>query len=65
MPERDLGLTAIAGSGAGALVGYLPGVSSAIASVVALPAVPGRSGARGFLVALRQVLLGRLHLLAR
>jgi putative membrane protein len=51
MPERDLGLTALAGSGAGALVGYLPGVSSAIASVVALPAVPGRSGARGFLVA--------------
>jgi putative membrane protein len=51
LPERDLGLTALAGSGAGALVGYLPGVSSAIAAVVALPAVPGRSGARGFLVA--------------
>ncbi|WP_129116431.1 tripartite tricarboxylate transporter permease [Halegenticoccus tardaugens] len=51
MPPRDLGLTALAGSVSGAIVGYLPGVSAAIASVLALPLVPGRSGARGFLVA--------------
>jgi putative membrane protein len=51
MPRFDLGVTALAGSGAGALVGYLPGVSAAVAAVIALPAVPGRSGARGFVVA--------------
>ena len=44
-------VTALAGSAAGAIVGYLPGVSSAIAAVVALAAVPGRTGARGFIVA--------------
>jgi len=38
------------GSLAGAVVGYLPGVSSAIAATVALSATPGRYGARGFLV---------------
>jgi putative membrane protein len=43
--------TAGAGAGAGALVGYLPGVSAAVGTVLVLPAVPGRSGARGFLVA--------------
>ncbi len=43
--------TAGAGVGAGALVGYLPGVSAAVGTVLVLPAVPGRSGARGFLVA--------------
>jgi putative membrane protein len=43
--------TASAGAGAGALVGYLPGVSAAVGTVLVLPAVPGRSGARGFLVA--------------
>jgi putative membrane protein len=43
--------TAGAGTGAGALVGYLPGVSAAVGTVLVLPAVPGRSGARGFLVA--------------
>jgi putative membrane protein len=43
--------TATAGAGAGALVGYLPGVSAAVGTVLVLPAVPGRSGARGFLVA--------------
>lgn len=51
LPRRDVTTTALAGSGAGAMVGYLPGVSAAIASVLALPAVPGRSGARGFVVA--------------
>ncbi|MFD1634170.1 tripartite tricarboxylate transporter permease [Haloplanus ruber] len=43
--------TASAGAGAGALVGYLPGVSAAVGTVLVLPTVPGRSGARGFLVA--------------
>lgn len=51
MSRADLGVTALAGTGAGALVGYLPGVSAAVAAVIALPAVPGRSGARGFIVA--------------
>jgi putative membrane protein len=40
-----------AGAGAGALVGYLPGVSAAVGTVLVLPVVPGRSGARGFVVA--------------
>lgn len=43
--------TALAGTVAGAIVGYVPGVSSAIAAVVSLTALPGRSGARGFIVA--------------
>ncbi|MFB6095877.1 MAG: tripartite tricarboxylate transporter permease [Haloferacaceae archaeon] len=51
MPRFDLGVTALAGTIAGALVGYLPGVSAGVASVLALPAVPGRSGARGYVVA--------------
>ncbi len=47
---------AIAGLGgvgtlSGAVVGYLPGVSSAVAATLALVAVPGRYGARGFVVA--------------
>jgi len=51
MGRRDLGLTAGAGSVAGAIVGYLPGISAAIASVMALPAVPNRDPDRGFIVA--------------
>ncbi|MEA1931852.1 MAG: tripartite tricarboxylate transporter permease [Euryarchaeota archaeon] len=51
MGRRDLGLTAGAGSVAGAIVGYLPGISAAIASVMALPAVPNRDADRGFIVA--------------
>jgi len=43
--------TAVAGTVAGAVVGYLPGVSSAIAAVLALTSLPGRTGARGFVVA--------------
>lgn len=35
----------------GAIVGYIPGVSSAIAATLALVAVPGRHGGRGFVVA--------------
>jgi putative membrane protein len=51
MARRDLGLTAGAGSVAGAMVGYLPGISAAIASVIALPALPNRDPDRGFIVA--------------
>jgi len=51
MGRRDLGLTAGAGSIAGAIVGYLPGISAAIASVMTLPAVPNRDADRGFIVA--------------
>jgi len=48
---RDLGATAGAGSLAGAAVGYLPGVSAAIAALLALPAVPAGDPDRGFVVA--------------
>ncbi|WP_435066997.1 tripartite tricarboxylate transporter permease [Haloplanus sp. C73] len=51
LDRRTLAGTAGAGAGAGALVGYLPGVSAAVGTVLVLPAVPGDSGARGFLVA--------------
>ncbi|CAI50314.1 DUF112 family protein [Natronomonas pharaonis DSM 2160] len=46
-------VTGLAGLGtaAGAVVGYVPAVSSAIAATFALLAVPGRYGARGFIVA--------------
>jgi putative membrane protein len=47
---RTLAGLGATGSLAGALVGYLPGVSSAIAATAALSATPGRYGARGFLV---------------
>lgn len=45
-----LGLSGL-GTIAGAVVGYVPAVSSAVASTLALLAVPGRYGARGFVVA--------------
>jgi putative membrane protein len=48
--RRTLAGYVLAGTVAGALVGYLPGVSSAIAATVALLAVPA-GGARGFVVA--------------
>ncbi|MFD1569450.1 tripartite tricarboxylate transporter permease [Halorubrum laminariae] len=51
MTPRDLGVSAGAGSLAGAIVGYIPGVSAAIASVAALPALPRSEGDRGFIVA--------------
>lgn len=51
MPRPLLLMTALAGSFAGAIVGYLPGVSSAIAAVLALTLVPNRTEARGFIVA--------------
>ncbi|WP_049983146.1 tripartite tricarboxylate transporter permease [Halorubrum sp. BV1] len=51
MTPRDLGVSAGAGSLAGAVVGYVPGVSAAIAAVAALPAIPPSEGDRGFIVA--------------
>jgi putative membrane protein len=61
VPEQDdatlaLSKRSVAGLGgvgtlSGAAVGYLPGVSSAVAATLALTAVPGRYGARGFVVA--------------
>jgi len=51
MGKRDLGVSATAGSFAGAIVGYVPGVSAAIAAVAALPAVPRNEADRGFIVA--------------
>jgi putative membrane protein len=51
LDRRAVASTTLAGTAGGALVGYLPGVSSAIAAVLALPAVPGRAGDRGYLVA--------------
>jgi len=49
--RSTVALTAGLGTLAGAVVGYLPGVSSAIAAVLALTVVPGGTGARGFVVA--------------
>lgn len=43
--------TAVAGTVAGAIVGYVPAVSSAIAAVIVLSVFPAASGARGFIVA--------------
>ena len=51
MAPRSLGITAGAGSLAGAVVGYIPGVSAAIAAILALPAVPEDDADRGFVVA--------------
>jgi putative membrane protein len=42
---------ALAGTVAGAMVGYLPGVSAGVASVLALAGLPGGTDARGYLVA--------------
>ncbi|NUE03161.1 tripartite tricarboxylate transporter permease [Halorubraceae archaeon YAN] len=50
MDRSDFFQTATAGSLAGAIVGYLPGVSAAIASVLALPAVSTDDIDRGFIV---------------
>ncbi|EMA39746.1 tripartite tricarboxylate transporter permease [Halococcus hamelinensis] len=50
-PRRVVGSMAFAGTVSGAVVGYLPGVSAAVAATVALPLVPNDDGARGFLVA--------------
>jgi putative membrane protein len=51
IPRRLVLLPAAAGTLAGAVVGYLPGISSAIAAVIALLALPERGGDRGFVIA--------------
>ncbi|MDZ7702606.1 MAG: tripartite tricarboxylate transporter permease [Halobacteriales archaeon] len=50
LPRSLVGVTALAGTLAGAAVGYLPGISSAIAAVLVLSLVPSTAGPRGFLV---------------
>lgn len=50
LSKRSVGGLASLGTLAGAVVGYIPAVSSAIASTLALLTVPGRHGARGFVV---------------
>ncbi len=49
-PPRRLAGTALAGSLAGSIVAYLPGISAAIAAVIALTAMPGDAGASGVAV---------------
>lgn len=44
-------LTAVAGTFAGAIVGYLPGISSAIAAIIVLSLYPKANGPRGFIIA--------------
>jgi putative membrane protein len=41
--RRTVGLASLLGTGAGAIVGYIPGVSSAIAATAVLPAIPGNT----------------------
>ncbi|WP_425601394.1 tripartite tricarboxylate transporter permease [Halobaculum magnesiiphilum] len=48
---RELTGAAAAGTGGGAAVGYLPGVSAGVAAVLALPATAGRDPAREYVVA--------------
>jgi putative membrane protein len=50
-PPRTIVLTGLAGALAGAAVGYLPGVSSAIAAVLVLTTLPSSGGDRGYVVA--------------
>lgn len=49
--RRAVLATAGAGSLAGAIVGYLPGVSAAIAAVAVLAIVPAAAGDRGYVIA--------------
>jgi putative membrane protein len=50
MPRRRIGAVAALGTLSGAVVGYLPGISSAIAATGALVAIP-HSGPRAFVIA--------------
>jgi putative membrane protein len=50
MSRWTVGLLALLGTLAGGVVGYVPGVSSAVAATGALLAVPREFGARGFVV---------------
>ncbi len=51
LSRRELAGAAAAGTGGGAAVGYLPGVSAGVAAVLALPATVGRDPAREYVVA--------------
>ncbi|MFB6201053.1 MAG: tripartite tricarboxylate transporter permease [Halorhabdus sp.] len=48
--RRSIGGLALIGTLSGAIVGYLPGVSSAIAATLALVSTPTEFGSRGFVV---------------
>jgi len=48
--KRSVGGLALLGTVSGAIVGYLPGVSSAIAATLALVSAPTKYGTRGFVV---------------
>jgi putative membrane protein len=50
MPRRRIGAVATLGTVSGAVVGYLPSISSAIAATGALVTIP-RSGPRAFVIA--------------
>ncbi|MDS0474255.1 tripartite tricarboxylate transporter permease [Natrinema sp. 1APR25-10V2] len=51
MSRGVIGATAIAGTLAGAAVGYLPGITAAIAAVAVLAVVPDGASDRGYIVA--------------
>jgi putative membrane protein len=51
LSRPSVGLLALLGTVSGAVVGFVPGVSSAVAATGTLLAVPYRYGARGFVVA--------------
>ncbi|WP_439026385.1 tripartite tricarboxylate transporter permease [Haloarchaeobius sp. DT45] len=51
LAPRTVALATAAGALAGGAVGYLPGVSSAIAATAALAVLPGDAGDRGYVVA--------------
>ncbi|WP_135665376.1 tripartite tricarboxylate transporter permease [Halorhabdus rudnickae] len=48
--RKSVGGLALLGTISGAIVGYLPGVSSAIAATLALVSTPSKYGSRGFVV---------------
>ncbi|WP_374057595.1 tripartite tricarboxylate transporter permease [Halorhabdus salina] len=48
--QRSVGGLAFLGTVSGAIVGYLPGVSSAVAATLALVSTPTNQGTRGFVV---------------
>ncbi|WP_254529285.1 tripartite tricarboxylate transporter permease [Natrinema gelatinilyticum] len=51
MSRGLVGITAIAGALAGAMVGYLPGITAAIAAVAVLAVLPSEASDRGYIVA--------------
>lgn len=51
LQPRSLGVAALAGTGAGAAVGYLPGVSAGVATTISLPATSGEDPTREYVVA--------------